>query len=58
VRNENYIIKLNKENMRVVMQGSSTKMCVQLGFDSMTVGYNVMPKGTDFNPLLQGLDNG
>jgi hypothetical protein len=51
-------MKLNKENMQVVMQGSNTKMCVQEGFGSMTAGYNIMPKGTDFNPLLQGLDNG
>ena len=44
--------------MQVVMQGSNTKMCVQEGLGGMTAGFNLMPKGTDFTPLLQGLDNG
>ena len=50
-------MKLNKEDMPITMQAPNTKMCMQIGFGSMTVGYNVMPKGTDFTPLLKGLNN-
>lgn len=50
-------MKLNKENMSVVMEGPGTKMCLFEGLGNMTAGYNVMPKGTDFTPLLKGLNN-
>ena len=50
-------MKLNKENIPITLQAPNTKMCVQTGFGSMTVGYNVLPKGTDFTPLLKGLNN-
>lgn len=50
-------MRLNKEDMPVVMEGPGTKLCAKEGFGKMTAGYNVMPKGTDFTPLLQGLKN-
>jgi hypothetical protein len=50
-------MKLNKEKMDVVMEGPNTKMCVMEGLGGMTAGFNVMPKGTDFTPLLKGLNN-
>jgi len=27
------------------------------GYGGLTVGYNELPAGTDFKPLLQGLEN-
>lgn len=50
-------MKINKENIPITMQGPGTKMCVQEGFGGMTVGFNELPKGTDFTPLLKGLNN-
>ena len=50
-------MKLNKENIPVTMEGPGTKMCAQTNFGGMTVGFNTLPKGTDFTPLLQGLGN-
>ena len=44
-------MRLNKENMAVVMEGPGTKMCVQEGLGGMTAGFNVMPKGTDFTQI-------
>ncbi len=50
-------MKLNKENIPITLQAPDTKMRAQEGFGGMTVGFNELPKGTDFTPLLQGLDN-
>ena len=50
-------MKLNKENIPIILQAPDTKMRAQEGFGGMTVGFNELPKGTDFTPLLQGLDN-
>ena len=37
-------MKLNKENMQVVMEGPNTKMCVQEGLGGMTAGFKSCPK--------------
>ena len=50
-------MKINKENIPVTMEGPGTKMRAQSGLGGMTVGYNTLPKGTDFTPLLKGLAN-
>lgn len=50
-------MKINKQNIPVAMEGSETTMRIQDNFGGMTVCYNVLPKGTDFRPLLNGLPN-
>lgn len=50
-------MKLPKENIPVVMQAPDTIMRAQPGFGDMTVVYHELPKGTDFTPLLKGLNN-
>ena len=39
------------------MEGPGTVMRTQDNFGGMTVRFNELPKGTDFTPLLNGLDN-
>lgn len=50
-------MKINLESIPVTMEGPGTKMRAQSGLGGMTVGYNQLPKGTDFTPLLKGLAN-
>ena len=50
-------MKINKENIPVTMEGPGTLMRAQPDLGGMTVGYNRLPKGTDFTPLLKGLPN-
>jgi len=50
-------MKLKKEDIPVVMQAPGTIMRLQPGLGNMTVAYHELPKGTDFTPLLKGLDN-
>lgn len=40
-----------------MMQTPDTIMRNKAGFGGMTIAYNEVPKGTDFRPLLQGLNN-
>ena len=50
-------MKLKKEDIPVVMEAPGTIMRLQPGLGNMTVAYHELPKGTDFTPLLKGLDN-
>ena len=50
-------MKINKKSIPTTMQSPDTTMRAQPDFGGMTVCFNELPKGTDFTPLLQGLDN-
>ena len=50
-------MKINKERIPVAMEGPGTVMRTQDNFGGMTICYNELPKGTDFTPLLNGLEN-
>ncbi len=50
-------MKLKKEDIPVIMQTPDTIMRLQPDFGDMTVVYHELPKGTDFTPLLKGLNN-
>lgn len=50
-------MKLKKEEIPVVMQAPGMIMRSQAGFGEMTVVFHELPKGTDFTPLLKGLNN-
>jgi len=50
-------MRINKEKLPVAMESPGTVMRSQSGYGGMTVGFNEMPAGTDFTPLLQGLGN-
>ncbi len=39
------------------MEGPNTKMCILESLGGMTAGFNVLPKGINFTPLLEGLEN-
>jgi len=51
------IMKIRKEDIPVTMQAPNTIMRAIPDCGGMTLGFNELPKGTDFTPLLQGLDN-
>lgn len=50
-------MKINKEDIPVTMEAPGTVMRALPGFGGMTVAYHTLPKGTDFTPLLKGLQN-
>ena len=50
-------MKINKEDLPVVMEAPGTTMRNLPGYGGMTVAFNEIPTGTDFTPLLQGLEN-
>lgn len=50
-------MKANKQNISVAMEGPGTTMRTKDNFGGMTVSFNELPKGTDFTPLLNGLEN-
>ena len=50
-------MKINKEDMPIVMQTPDSIMRNATGYGGMTIAFNEIPKGTDFTPLLQGLKN-
>ncbi|SKB84056.1 cupin domain-containing protein [Maribacter arcticus] len=50
-------MKVSKKNIPVTMEGPGTIMRTKDNFGGMTVGFNELPKGTDFTPLLKGLEN-
>lgn len=50
-------MKINKEDIPTTMQSPDTTMRALSGYGGMTVAYNELPAGTDFTPLLQGLEN-
>ena len=50
-------MKIKKEDISVMMEAPGTIMRNQKGFGNYTVAFNELPKGTDFTPLLKGLDH-
>ncbi len=50
-------MKVNKEDIPVVMQSPDSILRNITGFGGMTVAFNELPKGTDFTPFLKGLRN-
>ena len=50
-------MKINKEDIPVAMEAPGTIMRNLKGYGGLTVGFNELPAGTDFGPLLQGLKN-
>ena len=50
-------MRLKKEDIPVVMEGPGTIMRSLAGLGDMTVVFHELPKGTDFTPLLKGLNN-
>lgn len=49
-------MKIRKEDLEVKMEGPGTAMRGQ-SMGGLIVSYNTLPKGTDFTPLLKGLNN-
>lgn len=52
-----HIVKINKSDIPVTMEGPGTTMRTLSGFGNMDANYHHLPKGTDFTPLLKGLKN-
>jgi uncharacterized cupin superfamily protein len=50
-------MKIKKEDIPVAMQAPGIIMRRLSGYGGMTVAFNEVPAGTDFSPLLQGLNN-
>jgi hypothetical protein len=50
-------MKTKKEDLPVIMEAPGTIMRALPNCGGITVGYNELPKGTDFTPLLKGLNN-
>ena len=50
-------MKINKDEIPVTRESPGSTMRALPGLGGMTVGYNELPAGTDFSPLLQGLRN-
>ncbi len=49
-------MKIKKEDLEVKLEGPGTAMRGQ-SMGGLIVSYNTLPKGTDFTPLLKGLNN-
>ncbi len=50
-------MKIKKEDISVIMEAPGTIMRAIPNCGGMTLGFNELPKGTDFTPLLKGLAN-
>jgi hypothetical protein len=50
-------MKMKKEDIPVIMEAPNMIMRSLAGLGDMTVAFHELPKGTDFTPLLKGLDN-
>lgn len=50
-------MKIKKEEIPVIMQAPGTVMRAGSDCGGITLGFNELPKGTDFTPLLKGLNN-
>lgn len=50
-------MKIKKEEIPVVMQAPGAMMRALPDCGGITLGFNELPKGTDFTPLLKGLNN-
>jgi len=50
-------MKIKKEDIPVIMEAPGTTMRLQKGLGGYSAAFNELPKGTDFTPLLKGLDH-
>ena len=50
-------MKIKKEEITVKMEAPGTTLRSQTGFGGMAVAFNEVPAGTDFTPMLKGLNN-
>ncbi len=50
-------MKVNKNDIPVTMEAPGMKMRTLSGFGGMDANYHELPEGTDFTPLLKGLEN-
>lgn len=50
-------MKLKKEDIPVIMEGPGMVMRRMSGLGDLDVVYHELPQGTDFTPLLKGLNN-
>ena len=50
-------MKINKEDLPVIMEEPGLTMRLQSGFGDMDAVYHQLPKGMDFTPFLKGLCN-
>jgi len=50
-------MKINKEEIPVIMEAPGTRMRSLGGYGGMAVAFNEIPAGTDLTPLLRGLPN-
>lgn len=51
------IMKINKKDLPVIMEAPDTILRNMAGLGGLAVAFNELPKGTDFRPLLNGLNN-
>ena len=50
-------MKIKKEDLPVIMEAPDSILRNMSGLGGMAIAYNELPKGTDFTPLLKGLNN-
>ena len=50
-------MKINKDELPVVMEAPGMVMRGLKDWGGMTAGYNQLPGGADFTPFLEGLEN-
>ena len=50
-------MKIRKEDLSVIMEAPGSIMRAIPDCGGITMGFNELPKGTDFTPLLKGLNN-
>ena len=53
----NINMKINKNDIPIMMQTPDSVLRNIRGYDRMTIAFNELPKGFDFTPLLHGLNN-
>jgi len=50
-------MRTKKEDIPIIKEAPDMVMRLLAGMGNMTVAYHELPKGTDFTPLLKGLEN-
>ncbi len=50
-------MKINKKDLPVIMKTPDSVLRNMSGLGGLAIAFNELPKGTDFRPLLNGLDN-
>ena len=50
-------MKINKKDLPIIMQTPDSILRNMSGLGGMAIAFNELPKGTDFTPLLNGLEN-